>query len=144
MKRNGFTLVELLAVIAILGILIIIVLPNVLSSLKESKQKLFVTNYQTLFKSVEGYIMTEQLNNPNNTTTKEFTNYCFENNELDGYATDSKYYISIYEGKIVTLNIINKDYAIIKIGEDIKVEDISTDDLVEYDEGINICPVMSM
>lgn len=41
MKRNGFTLIEILAVIIILGVVGLIVMPVVTSSLKESKDDLY-------------------------------------------------------------------------------------------------------
>lgn len=41
MKKNGFTLIEVLAVIIILGIIGLIVMPVVTNSLKESKEDLY-------------------------------------------------------------------------------------------------------
>lgn len=41
MKRNGFTLIEVLAVIIILGVVGLIVMPVVTNSLKESKDDLY-------------------------------------------------------------------------------------------------------
>ena len=51
MKNNkGFTLVELLAIIAIMAILLIIALPNVLKMFNESKEKIFLTESKSVFK----------------------------------------------------------------------------------------------
>ena len=45
-NKNGFTLVELLAVIAILAILVVVAMPNVLGMFNEAKQNTFVTEVQ--------------------------------------------------------------------------------------------------
>ena len=42
-NKNGFTLVELLAVIAILAILVIIALPNVIKMFNNAKKSSFLT-----------------------------------------------------------------------------------------------------
>ena len=47
MKKKGFTLVELLAVIAILAILVIVAMPNVLGMFNQAKSSTFVTEVQT-------------------------------------------------------------------------------------------------
>ena len=42
------------------------------------------------------------------------------------------------------MRINNKDY-MIKISDDnIKIEDVSLDDIVEYNEGDSICPIIIM
>ena len=41
MKKNGFTLTELLGVITVLGLIALIVFPNVNKSIKNSKKKLY-------------------------------------------------------------------------------------------------------
>ena len=51
--KKGFTLIELLAVIIILAILMVIAVPNVLSTLNDAKQKTFVTQAQSIWKSAE-------------------------------------------------------------------------------------------
>lgn len=48
MKNKGFTLVELLAVIAILAILVIVAMPNVLSMFNDAKVNTFVTDVQKI------------------------------------------------------------------------------------------------
>ncbi len=53
MNKKGFTLVELLAVIAILAILVIIALPNVLSMYNEARKNTFVTEVRDYYKAGE-------------------------------------------------------------------------------------------
>ena len=49
-KRNGFTLIEILAVIIILGIILLIVVPSVTDYIQKSKREEFV---ETLFNALE-------------------------------------------------------------------------------------------
>ncbi len=51
MNKKGMTLAELLAVIGILSILILLVLPNAIGALKDSKKKNFLTDVQTICKT---------------------------------------------------------------------------------------------
>ena len=48
MKKNGFTLVELLAVIAILAILVIVAMPNILGMFNEAKVNTFIVDVQMI------------------------------------------------------------------------------------------------
>ena len=52
MNKKGFTLVELLAVIAILALIVIIALPNVFSMFNEAKKDTFLTEAKTIYKRV--------------------------------------------------------------------------------------------
>lgn len=56
MKKNGFTLVELLAVIIILGLIMAIVVPSLLDTLKDSKEKAYQTNVEMVKTATESYI----------------------------------------------------------------------------------------
>ena len=48
MKKKGFTLLEMIIVIALIGILMILIIPNVTKLFKSSKKKTFVTQVQSL------------------------------------------------------------------------------------------------
>ena len=61
MKKKGFTLVELLAVIAILAILVIIALPNVLKMYNDSKKNAFLTEVKSLYNSASSKYISESL-----------------------------------------------------------------------------------
>ena len=61
MKNKGFTLVELLAVIAILAILVIIALPNVLKMFNDAKKNSFLTEAKTLYSEVSKKYISETM-----------------------------------------------------------------------------------
>ena len=64
MKKNGFTLVELLAVIAILAILVIVAMPNVLGMFNEAKANTFVTEVQKYMDTAKTAFVNDALSNP--------------------------------------------------------------------------------
>jgi prepilin-type N-terminal cleavage/methylation domain-containing protein len=65
MKKKGFTLVELLAVIAILAILVIIALPNVMSLFNEAKKNSFANELKEIYKTAQNQWMTDSMINTN-------------------------------------------------------------------------------
>jgi len=60
-NKKGFTLIELLAVIAILAILVVLAVPAILRIFNESKDSALVTQAQSIYKSAEEQIVTDQM-----------------------------------------------------------------------------------
>jgi general secretion pathway protein G len=56
MKKEGFTLVELLIVIAVIGIIAAIAIPNLLTAIQKGKQKATIGDMKTIGTAVESYI----------------------------------------------------------------------------------------
>lgn len=116
MKKNGFTLVELLAVIAILAILVVLVLPNVLEMYRGSRKKAFVSEVQSVYKTMEGDLITKTMRNAGNEYTGTYTNvsgchgYSKGNSELAIMNSDIEYYIEIADGKVTTFIAQNDEY----------------------------------
>lgn len=63
MNKKGFTLVELLAVIAILAILVIVAMPNVLGMFNQAKVNLFVTEVQKMMDISKSKFTSEPFSN---------------------------------------------------------------------------------
>jgi prepilin-type N-terminal cleavage/methylation domain-containing protein len=61
MNKKGFTLVELLAVIAILAVLVIIAVPNVMSLFNEAKRNSFQNEIATIYKEAQQEWITDSL-----------------------------------------------------------------------------------
>ena len=66
MKNKGFTLVELLAVIAILAILVIIALPNVLKMFNDAKKNSFLTEAKTVYGEAGKKYISDNIASPSN------------------------------------------------------------------------------
>ena len=108
MKNKGFTLVELLAVIAILAILVIIALPNVLKMYNQSKKNIFLTEVKSaLNESTNKYISENMKGNKlNNINSLDETKLNLNNNKL-------KYEIKLDDnGKVLSYIISDSNYCI--------------------------------
>ena len=94
MKKNGFTLVELLAVIAILAILVIVAMPNVLGMFNEAKQNTFVTDVQKIMDTAKAEFMSDAFSNAGQTIY-----YSSKDNSLDSsklnIETNKEYFIEM-------------------------------------------------
>ena len=75
MKNKAFTLVELLAVIIILGLLALLIIPRVQNTLKNSKKNIYESSAYSLLKEAESYFLEEKASSKDFTAcTYDFTN----------------------------------------------------------------------
>lgn len=82
-NRKGFTLVELLAVIIILGIIMVIIIPKVTTTIKDSKQKTYESSARALEREAENfYLMKKSKQEQFSGCTYNFTT---NTNTCDGY-----------------------------------------------------------
>ena len=113
MKKKGFTLVELIAVIALLSIVMLLIVPNVANYLNSSKKTLFYDNVVNMFKSATTTFMYQD--DPTNTT--------FSNNgvKLD-VDVESEYVYTIKVnnyGEVISIDVNNGVYSYNKSSSDI-------------------------
>ena len=94
-KNNGFTLVELLAVIAIVAILVAMVMPKIMEQYNKTKINVFVTDTQTFMKSAKSKFMLESLNN--NSTAQYYSSQenTYLNTKKIDIDSDNEYFIEM-------------------------------------------------
>ena len=93
MKKKGFTLVELLAVIAILAILVIVAMPNVLGMFNQAKSSTFVTEVQTYMDSAKTEFISASLTSTGELTFSNQGGTGVKELKMDG--AEKKYYITL-------------------------------------------------
>ncbi|MFA9379674.1 MAG: type II secretion system protein [Acetanaerobacterium sp.] len=70
-KNRGFTLIELIVVIAILGILIAILVPSMVGFIRSARETAVKAEAKTVYTSVQAYITTDKLVNADADTDME-------------------------------------------------------------------------
>ena len=126
MNKKGFTLMEIIVVIALLGAIMLLVVPNITKNFKESKKRLFYDNVVSLYTSAGRSFLL--LDNPSN---KTFSN---SGNTLDvDVSEDITYKIVVNSyGEVTSMYVTNGTYSYSKSNSNgIKKKDIKLDDIIE-------------
>lgn len=96
MRKKGFTLVELLAVIAILAILVIVAMPNVLGMFNQTKVNSFVTEVQKIMDTATSSFANDALLNSGETIYySSESNATLGTKELDMSGNKKNYFIEM-------------------------------------------------
>ena len=124
MKHKGFTLVELLAVIAILALLVIIALPNVLKMFNQAKKDTFLTEAKTIYKEISKKYISETMRG------NKISIVSNDNNKLELESNDLKYKVKLKnDGSIKKFEVSNGNYCI--SGKFNNLSDLTTDKIIE-------------
>ena len=124
MNKKGFTLVELLAVIAILALLVIIALPNVLKMFNQAKKDMFLTEAKTIYKEISKKYISETMRG------NKISIISNDNNKLELESNDLKYKIKLKnDGSIKKFEVSNGNYCI--SGKFNNLSDLTTDKITE-------------
>lgn len=100
MKKNGFTLAELLGVIVILGLLLLLVFPSIIKEVKEGETSIDNAVEQIIFNGASNYIE----NNKNTYPTSQNATYCITLNTLVNAGEISEKLLIDKKGKTLDLN----------------------------------------
>lgn len=122
MKNKGFTLVELLAVIAILAILVIIAMPNVLGMFNNAKKDAFLTEVKAVYKSTKEKYLSMSMSN---SKVSKITSSQDPRLSLDG--RDLEYCIQLdRKGGVLSISVSNGEYYV-ALGAVSDIENLDTD-----------------
>ncbi len=99
MKKNGFTLAELLGVVVILGLLLLLVFPSVVKELKEGESNIEGAVEQIIKNGASNYIENNKSIYPSNTNAT----YCITLNTLVNAGEISKSLLIDKKGKALDL-----------------------------------------
>ena len=131
MKKKGFTLVELLAVIAILAILVIIALPNVIKLYNDAKKNAFLTEVKTLYNTASSKYISESLKG--NKLSEINSN---DSSKLDLNGNDLTYKIKLNsDGSVASIAVKKGNYCIVSSKDS---SEITKSDVSEDCEGFNV------
>ena len=143
-NKKGFTLVELLAVIVILGVIMTIAVPNIISTLDKNKKETFLKDAQNMISAAEYKIRSDtSIEYPDaySVTIIKLANLDSVDLEVSPYDT---YYSKELSFVAITLEQIPTTgeyervyYAHLVSCSDMKCEN-TTDDSVAYNRGINL------
>ena len=124
MKKKGFTLVELLAVIAILAILVIIALPNIIGLFNDAKKESFTNELKQIHKTAQNQWMTDSMFETNMKEYSRCKSGCSNPLKLSG-REELEYYIKLDKsGNIVRYYATDGTYQYEYEGNGLKIEDI--------------------
>ena len=131
MRKNGFTLVELLAVIAIIAVLAITVAPNVIKTFTSTKKQNFITETREICREATNKYIRENI-----VTMQPADYYRFNSDESHALALNGrkefKYFVKVNtDGEVVGILTWDGTYTIkIVNGNGIEPNDITDSDIV--------------
>ena len=130
MNKKGFTLVELLAVIAILAILVIIALPNVLKMFNDAKKNSFLTEAKTLYSEASKKYITETMKGNKLTYISSQ-----DGTKLEMTGRDLQYCVLLNtDGSVKSMKVSNGEW-IAELPSGKKITDLNSSDLKAVPSG---------
>jgi prepilin-type N-terminal cleavage/methylation domain-containing protein len=124
--KKGFTLVELLIVLAVIAALLSVATPLALNAVKKAKASQVAQNFRAIKSAVENWFNTESPSNPTSLATSTLVNNNYINTWPDGFeVTPEASNTGVYE------------FTIKYTKGDISLVDVEKSGMPEVDEGEN-------
>ncbi len=120
-RRKGFTLIEIMVVIIILGLLAAFVIPNITGKSEEAKQKLVCIQMKSLGESLKMF----KVDNGSYPATEDGLNALITNPNPDEYTSYSQN--GYIEGKNFPKDPWNKPYVYLNIDDSIELISLGSD-----------------
>lgn len=120
-SKKGFTLIEIMVVIIILGLLAAFVIPNITGKSGEAKQKLVCIQMKSLNESLKMF----KVDNGSYPTTEEGLNALLTNPNPDEYTSYSSN--SYIEGKNIPKDPWNKPYLYLNLEDSVELISLGSD-----------------
>lgn len=120
-KRAGFTLIEIMVVIIILGLLAAFVIPNITGKSEEAKQKLVCVQMKSIAEGLKMF----KLDNSSYPTTEEGLGALVSNPSAEAYPSYSKN--GYLEGKKMPKDPWNHPYIYLNDGTDFDLVSLGSD-----------------
>ena len=144
-KKNGFTLIEIISVVIILGILMILAVPAVTSIIGDSRASTYVTDANSFITSARNIVTNKSIYIGQDMDTTFYIPYSCIKDELEHkspYGEWNKVYVAItYDGEKYYYYYTSNDEAkkgIYLTYEDLLSEDIIEDNVEEIYTGVTI------
>ena len=119
--KKGFTLVELLAVIVILGLLSLLIVPKIVNTLKDSEEKTNMASAKGLLKAAEYTYQDNEIKGISENITIDYTNN-INTDKLDyNGSKPEKGKINIYSNGDISMAV--------KIGNNCYIKSVSENDI---------------
>ena len=123
-NKKGFTLVELLAVIAILSLLVIIALPNVVQMYKDAKEQSFINECKLILKTAQSQWMNDSMVVTDDQTYSRCDSCTGKTLSLSG-RQEVQYIVSLNKaGKVVLFHATDGTYQYVYDGDELLITDI--------------------
>lgn len=160
MNKKGFTLIELIVVVGIIGVILLFALPNITSTLERNKKDEMINDAKDAIEKAKNYLLTHKECSDKLKDTETFVYICLDTIDSSNDIKDSPFgslydrgrscvtirydfpsYVYVYKVNLITDNwwYLSAESSQLNSSDKYKLikEDKEEVDSINYDDGIN-------